>query len=184
MISPTWKVGFGGGSAEGAWDIMANSTTARVIRGPLDQNGNRVDLAFLAVRYSDVTPFQPIALAAPTVGGAVILAGYGHRASLDNINVRYDIVPDYGAFRSGPNRIDDQGLLNGVSVVDGIGYHFVGTKSDLDITGPGGIPLFVGEGYVLNGDSGGPTLASDGKGGFALVGIHHSSQTWSTPGNP
>ncbi|MBL9171903.1 MAG: hypothetical protein JNL10_00080, partial [Verrucomicrobiales bacterium] len=86
LTSPEWKVGFGGGTASGTWDIVANSATAKVVRGPVDKDDNRVDLAVLAVRYADVTRFQPVLLAQATVGESVILAGYGGQATLNPLD--------------------------------------------------------------------------------------------------
>lgn len=191
------RIGFGDQTREAGYPNYpaAEVIAAEKIKDP--GGGKPIDLSIVRVRIDDVSKI-PDKLTPPVIGEVLkdqqlILAGYGRTSSMfDN----KDDVPGYlfdktipvGTLRSGYDKLnaleaDHQTSQSGEKGIDEreivykydslvgrleYGYE-VGKDAKMELV------YYAGDGYVLGGDSGGPTLQkTDDK--WTLVGIHSESE--------
>ncbi len=177
-----WDIGFGNGGGPGTWQL--STVPPHLVEGPRGPEPNTwVDLAVLGVHALDLSILPPLTL--PQLSGEVSYyvtqMGFGDTGTIGDPR-RYNIVQGYGTFRSGVNTIDGTSLFRASDPDPRTGkiYSFTSLEGDLDFFPQPPPPVWpprLGESHPLRGDSGGPSLQSDGMGNWLLVGILAFSET-------
>lgn len=165
------EIGFGSESAPGP-TFKSTTTTINVVRGPLNPDGSRVDLAVLGVRVPDLSvlpAFDVPTLASP--GTTHLVAGYGLTATFDGFNRRYLVNPGTaGELLVSFNTFADLPVKS-ISIYEYSSIRYTTQFSPVDPT----MPAIQAEAHTLPGDSGGPSWRHTEGSTWSLVGVHSAS---------
>jgi len=175
------RIGMGDGDSRGY-------LATHVERHPLEAGGTRVDLALVAFRVPDLAAFQttygPIEPFSPGIKrrDGILLCGYGNYGVVDQTDMvkRYWIMDEFGRYRNGhaaENEVAPGGFEDPST---GEKYAFTSYTGKLQFAWTPPLEPDFGEGFLLEGDSGGPSLqwTIPGRPTYwpLLVGVHAAFQ--------
>lgn len=166
-------------------------TTSASIRGPLNGDNTRVDLAMLGFKVANYNTFltqlrfNGAGLKLPdlgTVGASTTLelAGYGKTNVTPVTDQKYKLLNQLGTLRAATAIVDQVGVERTITFGPN-NYKFQAITGNLRFTLNGDGTVATGSAYTQDGDSGGPTYFSNG-GNYSLVGVHSSSTEPDTDG--
>jgi len=165
------EIGFGGESAPGL-RFKSTTTVINVVRGPVNPDGSRVDMAILGIRVPDLSvlpDFEVPTIASP--GTTHTVAGYGQTATFDGANRRYLVDPGVGGdLLVSFNTFADL-TVKSISFYE---YASIRYTTEFGPTDPT-MPAIHAEAHTLRGDSGGPSWRASGSSGWSIVGVHSAS---------
>jgi hypothetical protein len=187
----------GGGGASFTASALASDFTIP------EDGSSAVDLAMLDVDVpqDDIatlpSPLTAVGLpsAQPTAGTNITQVGYGLQASVVSVGGTlsysysgvYSDGGPYGTLLAGPNSLNSTGVTTvtgATSTYGSVKYVYAGFRNDAVINGTANATAsgsYVGStSYIFSGDSGGPSLSTDG---LTLLGVHSSSITGQVAGD-
>lgn len=197
-----WQVGFGNGQFDpdipiGLRAFHHNNPAAQIKKNGLAlqmkaENGKRPDIGILGIIVNewsvlpgtlDPPPVKAPAAVDPETGAQVpVVAGYGNTGTVDTGNRRYTEVSEYGTLRTGTNRVDQEvNHTNDMETRAGVRGEYKALEASMQFHPDAQAQPTSADAYILNKDSGGPTLQKVGN-EWRLIGVHSESEPTETGG--
>lgn len=133
------------------------------------------------------SPLNAVGLpgASPAASTNITQVGYGLQASVTTVSGTLSYVNStvnslgsgYGTLLAGPNSLSAAGVTNLTGATSSYGtqkYIYMGFSNGAVINGSAGNSYAGSTSYILSGDSGGPSLSTNG---LTILGVHSSSVT-------